>query len=225
MFPSTALVGLALVAGQLASASPIASGLDTRDMLRLQRRATANTTAPADFVLEQHLGNLSPYFVPVSNYSLELPESCTVTQASLMQRHGSRFPLASENAYSTNVSALFQSAEGQRLLANFTGELEFLKTWTNRLGHDDLTAPGRQQLFEHGVAVNLSYPHLSTSEMLVGDQDRVCVPPLARPSDAARAPVLTSSTPPFCASPGLSRRSGSGWATTAATGPTSRPST
>lgn len=207
----SALAGLALAASQLVSASPIAGGpiLSTRDLLHLQRRAELNTT---DFVLEHHLGNLSPYWTPPSNYSLELPAECKVDQVSLMQRHGSRYPLASENVYSTNVSTLFQSEEGQRLLANVTGDLAFLKSeslarlclpflssalsvhdvdkktsnsadgfaaWVNKLGHDDLTAPGRQQLFEHGVAVNLSYPHLYTDVLTVGNQDRVYVLPFS----------------------------------------------
>jgi acid phosphatase len=45
-----------------------------------------------------------------------------------MQRHGSRNPLKSELVYVQNVSDVFNSAEGQRLLANVTGDLEFIKT-------------------------------------------------------------------------------------------------
>lgn len=130
---SSSLVAAALVAaiGQLASASPIgqAPALGARDLLSLQRRNNANSSsADKPFVLEHHLGNLSPYWTPPSDYSLELPEGCSVVQASLMQRHGSRNPLKSELVYSQNVSDLFNSAEGKRLLANVTGDLEFLKT-------------------------------------------------------------------------------------------------
>ncbi|CAE6417602.1 hypothetical protein BN14_02438 [Rhizoctonia solani AG-1 IB] len=53
-------------------------------------------------------------------------------------------------------------------------ELEFLKSGYNTtLGHDDLTAPGRLQLFEHGVSFKLKYPQLPIEGLLVGGQDRV----------------------------------------------------
>lgn len=129
MISSSLYGGLAaaLVAGQLAAASPI-SQLGARDLLSLQRREETNTSSTEAFVLEHHLGNLSPYWTPPSDYSLELPEGCSVVQASLMQRHGSRNPLKSELVYSQNVSDVFNSPEGKRLLANVTGDLEFLKT-------------------------------------------------------------------------------------------------
>jgi hypothetical protein len=49
------------------------------------------------------------------------------------------------------------------------------------VGVDDLTQIGRQQLFEHGVKFNLTYPTLSTDVLTVGGQDRVyvCYLPLA----------------------------------------------
>lgn len=145
-------------------------------------------------------------------------------RVSLMQRHGSRLPLASEQIYSQNVSDLFKN--NTSLLANVSGKYEFLKSesridlvlptsqgglaepitrpfachvlfpflsrhvrfqslltsfflsllskaWTTKQGHDDLTAPGRKQLFDHGVDFNLSYPHLTTDVLLAGYQDRV----------------------------------------------------
>jgi hypothetical protein len=126
--PSLVAAAALVAAGQLASASPIGASpaLGARDLLQLQRRDEANSSEP--FVLEHHLGNLSPYWTPPSDYSLELPEGCSVVQASLMQRHGSRNPLKSELVYVQNVSDVFNSAEGQRLLANVTGDLEFIKT-------------------------------------------------------------------------------------------------
>ncbi|KAL7411861.1 histidine phosphatase superfamily [Mrakia frigida] len=174
MFSLLPVIALALSA----SANPIISSpngvLSSRELVGLQRRSkesSLNETALKPWVLVENLGNLSPYHVPDSDYTLELPETCVVDQVSLMQRHGSRLPLASEQIYSQNVSDLFKA--NASLLANVSGKYEFLKTWTTKQGHDDLTAPGRKQLFENGVNFNLSYPHLTTDVLLAGYQDRV----------------------------------------------------
>ncbi|CAJ2505129.1 Uu.00g125230.m01.CDS01 [Anthostomella pinea] len=132
------------------------------------------------FDIYKHFGNLSPYFVP-SNTPESLqsgtPPGCTVEKAFLVHRHGSRNPLSDEITviddlayYLGNNSALFSQPQ-----AELPDEYAFLaEGWTSSaFTTNDLSAPGRQQLFDHGVAARLQYPTLYTVEVLAGDQDRV----------------------------------------------------
>ncbi|KAI1378085.1 phosphoglycerate mutase-like protein [Hypoxylon crocopeplum] len=133
-----------------------------------------------NFDLYKHLGHLSPFFVPPNTpWSLQsgTPPSCTVTKAFLIHRHGSRHPHQEEldiiqdlSYYINNNSALFSNPQAQLPDAWY-----FLtEGWNSSLGTDDLTAPGRQQLFDHGVALRLEYPDLYTeTDVLAGDEDRV----------------------------------------------------
>lgn len=69
-----------------------------------------------------------------------------------MHRHGSRYPLASELVFITDLVAKLGNASAAIQKARFPAGLEFLKDgYVSTLGHDDLTAPGRLQLFQHGV--------------------------------------------------------------------------
>lgn len=69
-----------------------------------------------------------------------------------MQRHGSRYPLSSELTFITGLVGKLSNASAAIKKAKLPSTLEFLKDgYTTTLGHDDLTAPGRQQLFNHGV--------------------------------------------------------------------------
>ncbi|KAH8651089.1 histidine phosphatase superfamily [Xylariales sp. PMI_506] len=132
-----------------------------------------------NFDLYKHLGNLSPYFVPQNTpASLKsgVPPGCSVDKAFLIHRHGSRQPLSNEVVviqdlayYINNNTALFSQPQGQ-----VPSAFSFLANgWNSTFGINDLTAPGRQQLFDHGVALKLKYPDLYTDVVLVGNQDRV----------------------------------------------------
>lgn len=69
-----------------------------------------------------------------------------------MGRHGSRFPIVIELPYIQNLTYRLGNASEAVQNANLPKSLEFLKKgYTTSLGHDDLTPPGRQQLFDHGV--------------------------------------------------------------------------
>ena len=69
-----------------------------------------------------------------------------------MGRHGSRYPLSSELVYITELVAKLGNASAAIEKARLPAGLAFLKDgYTSTLGHDDLTAPGRLQLFTHGV--------------------------------------------------------------------------
>lgn len=132
------------------------------------------------FVLEHHLGNLSPYFnAPIpSGLSLGVPSGCHVDQVSLIHRHGSRGPISSEIGYIRNLSYYLNNHTS--LLSSPVSKppqkLAFLAEtgWNaNALKQDDLTAVGRRELFEHGVQMKLDYPHHNTTLFLAGQQDRV----------------------------------------------------
>ena len=136
-------------------------------------------SAASSFNLYRHLGNLSPYFVP-DNSPADLlsgvPETCTVDRAFLVHRHGSRQPISGEiqiiqalGFYISNNSALFSKPRGAA-----PAEYAFLtKGWASTFTVNDLSATGRQQCFDHGVALRLAYPSLYTDTVLAGGQDRV----------------------------------------------------
>jgi acid phosphatase len=113
-----------------------------------------------------------------------------------MGRHGSRYPLASELVYITNLTAKLTTHSSEIARASLPKELAFLKDgYTSTLGANDLTAAGRRQLFDHGVAwvmmtsrstrgscelltsrscsFRLKYPKLNGTTILAGLQDRV----------------------------------------------------
>ena len=69
-----------------------------------------------------------------------------------MHRHGARYPLASELVFITELVEKLGNATAAIKKARLPDSLEFLKDgYTTTLGHDDLTAPGRLELFQHGV--------------------------------------------------------------------------
>lgn len=128
------------------------------------------------WALEDHLGNLSPWKkAPVpEGIAEDLPESCVVDQIMLvslakangslvqeshatlglqMHRHGSRYPLVTELPFIQGlVSRLANASDAIQNLSDLPDELQFLKKgYVTKLGHDDLTAPGRRQTFDAGV--------------------------------------------------------------------------
>lgn len=134
--------------------------------------AAVESRGDGGFDLFHSLGNLSPYHkAPVPHGIQEhLPADCTIDQIMLvcfllcglittcvdrerqMGRHGSRFPLASELPFIQNLTYLLGNKSEAVQEAHLPKELQFLKDgYTTTLGHDDLTAPGREQLFNHGV--------------------------------------------------------------------------
>ncbi|KAF9041054.1 phosphoglycerate mutase-like protein [Hymenopellis radicata] len=122
------------------------------------------------------LGNLSPYHkAPVPRgVSETLPSDCTVDQVMLMGRHGSRWPLTSELVYITNLTEKLSASSDYIASADLPESMSFLKHgYETTLGHDNLTAPGRNQLFNHGVSFRLRYPDLEATTVLAGLQDRV----------------------------------------------------
>lgn len=153
--------------------------LITSNMLLWSTLALTARAANSSFNLYEHLGNLSPYFVAENtpaDLQSGIPETCTVDRAFLIHRHGSRQPISGEieviqalGYYIGNNSALFSSPTGTA-----PAEFAFLATgWSSTFTTDDLSAPGRQQCFDHGVALRLALPQLYTTTLLAGGQDRV----------------------------------------------------
>ncbi|KZP28916.1 phosphoglycerate mutase-like protein [Athelia psychrophila] len=123
-----------------------------------------------------NLGNLAPYHAAptVPGIQADLPDDCTIDQLMLMGRHGNRFPLSSELPYIQGLVAQLANASAAIQKARLPSNLAFLKSgYTTSLGTNDLTAPGRQTLFDHGVAFRLKYPALLGTSILAGAQDRV----------------------------------------------------
>ncbi|KAI1469076.1 phosphoglycerate mutase-like protein [Daldinia caldariorum] len=128
----------------------------------------------------KHLGHLSPFFVPPNTpASLRsgTPPGCTVERAFLIRRHGSRRPHEDEFAIIQNLSHYIH--DNRDLFSNPLVKLpdaySFLSEgWNSTFGTDSLTAPGRQQLFDHGVALKLQYLDFdNVTEVLASDSDRV----------------------------------------------------
>ena len=70
-----------------------------------------------------------------------------------MQRHGSRYPLVSELVFITNLVAKLDKHASRLCELHLPANLQFLQDgYTSTLGHDDLTVPGRKELFDHGAA-------------------------------------------------------------------------
>ncbi|KAK8867559.1 phosphoglycerate mutase-like protein [Apiospora arundinis] len=119
--------------------------------------------ADSTFNMKRSWGNLSPWYsVPSADYGLPdanplIPGGCTITQLHLLYRHGARYP--------TSDAAPAQFAEK---IANATkkdgfttkGDLEFLSTWTYKLGAELLTPFGRSQEFLLGLEHRQLYGEL-----------------------------------------------------------------
>ncbi|PWN53207.1 phosphoglycerate mutase-like protein [Violaceomyces palustris] len=168
----------------LKSASLLASlALALTSTSTLASPSNTQWRASTDWVLEQHLGNLSPYFdAPVAKgLSKGLPQGCEVEQVSLVQRHGSRNPISQEIGTIANLSYYINN--NTQLFSNpkwgawsLPEEFLFLYQdggWNNTFVTDDLSATGRRELFSHGVDFRLEYPSLNTTRFVAGGQDRV----------------------------------------------------
>jgi hypothetical protein len=117
----------------------------------------ANTNTPVDIF--KYWGNLAPWYsVPSSAYSTDetanatplIPDTCDITQVNILYRHGARYPTsgAAPSAFAARLrTAVVNGTEP--VIA--WGELEFLDSWTYKLGAELLTPFGRLQNFAFGV--------------------------------------------------------------------------
>ncbi|KAJ5589862.1 hypothetical protein N7450_003834 [Penicillium hetheringtonii] len=107
----------------------------------------------------KYMGNLSPYMPNPSGFGVDeyaLPPGSNITQMHMVHRHGSRYPTqdASVATVPDRINELLSNG------TRFTGDLSFLNDWTYQLGEEELTALGRQQLFDSGVLNWFNYGRL-----------------------------------------------------------------
>ncbi|KAJ9482516.1 hypothetical protein VN97_g10913 [Penicillium thymicola] len=107
----------------------------------------------------KHMGNLSPYLPNPSGFGVKeypLPSGSNITQMHMVHRHGSRYPTSSSSVATLPDRIAELLGNGTR----FTGNLAFLNSWEYQLGKEELTALGRQQLFDSGVLNWFNYGRL-----------------------------------------------------------------
>ncbi|KAJ3728872.1 histidine phosphatase superfamily [Lentinula raphanica] len=93
----------------------------------------------------------------LDNATEQIPEGCKINQVFVLHRHGARYPTSGSSP--AKFAATVHSAAGNGTFVA-TGPLEFLNTWTYRLGAEILTPFGREQLFELGVGTRVKYGDL-----------------------------------------------------------------
>ncbi|KAH9898095.1 phosphoglycerate mutase-like protein [Cubamyces lactineus] len=107
-------------------------------------------------------GNLSPWFSVGNKWGIDadatVPSGCELTQVHLLHRHGARYPTSGSGP--SEFSAKLHAAATSKNGFSASGPLEFLNTWTYKLGAELLTPFGRQQLFDLGIAFRVKYGHL-----------------------------------------------------------------
>ncbi|KAJ3865937.1 phosphoglycerate mutase-like protein [Lentinula novae-zelandiae] len=114
-----------------------------------------------DFDVVDSWANLSP-MQSVKSFGLDnaterIPEGCKINQVFLLHRHGARYP-TSGSSPAAFASSVHSAAGNGTFIA--TGPLEFLNTWTYKLGAEILTPFGREQLFNLGVGFRVKYGDL-----------------------------------------------------------------
>ena len=139
-----------------------------------------NSTAAAaasPFIPARNWGNLSPWWsvggaFGLPNASAVVPDGCELTQVHLLHRHGARYPTSGSSpaAFAAKIHEVASSTG-----FNASGPLEFLNTWTYKLGAELLTPFGREQLWvsfgsldEMGQSLMRIRCTVSTSVLLSG---------------------------------------------------------
>ena len=104
-------------------------------------RLTSPKVSPPDFppATFHHLAQYSPYFALEPSY-VAPPDGCIVDQASILQRHGSRYPTsAAARVIQLTVDKLKRAAFNAGCCAP---KLQFLREWQYALGEEDLVPLG-----------------------------------------------------------------------------------
>ncbi|KAH9926852.1 phosphoglycerate mutase-like protein [Amylocystis lapponica] len=140
----------------IATAPVAAVKADTYPLINPVQQSAADTPS---FNPLRYFGNLSPWFSVGGAFGLpdtspQVPAGCDLTQVHLLHRHGARYP--SDGDSPSAFAALLQ-AKANSTGFSASGPLEFLNTWTYKLGGEILTPFGRQQLFDLGIAFRIKY--------------------------------------------------------------------
>ncbi|KAI1875109.1 uncharacterized protein JN550_002538 [Neoarthrinium moseri] len=114
------------------------------------------------FDIKKYWGNLSPWYsLSSADYGLpgaspRLPDGCEIVQVHLLYRHGARYP--TDGAAPATFAQKLHNAT--KVGFSPRDDLEFLSTWTYKLGAELLTPFGRSQNFLLGVAYRQLYGEL-----------------------------------------------------------------
>ncbi|KAG6000051.1 hypothetical protein E4U21_005988 [Claviceps maximensis] len=113
-------------------------------------------TASCRYDPRKHWGQYSPYFsAPRGTYKPDVPAGCKVTFASVLSRHGSRYPTKSKSeAYKDLIERI------QRNVKNYGKGYEFVAHYNYSLGVNDLTRHGEDELFQSGKTFMKRYRKL-----------------------------------------------------------------
>lgn len=125
--------------------APALSKVD--DIYPLVAPAAADANAK-EFDVLHYLGNYSPmqsvHSFGLPEASPQIPEGCDLKQVHLLHRHGARYPTTGGVGPAAFAAKIHSAASSSGFSA--TGPLEFLNTWTYKLGAEILTPFGREQL-------------------------------------------------------------------------------
>lgn len=162
-FPDGAQVGYAGPTPTGAEPAAIATAIPFAKVENAFPLSMPNSADGADiaFNVMRHWGNLAPMY-SVDSFGLPeaspvIPEGCGINAVHLLMRHGARYP-TSDSGSSHFASKLHAAASQEGF--SVTGDLEFLATWTYKLGAEILTPYGRDSLFSNGVAFRYRYGNL-----------------------------------------------------------------
>ncbi|KAG2055004.1 phosphoglycerate mutase-like protein [Suillus hirtellus] len=125
-------------------------------------RPNSADDADTTFNVMRQWGNFAPMY-SVDSFGLldaspVIPEGCGINAVHLLMRHGARYPASDEPEPSQFASKIHAAASKKGF--SVTGNLEFLATWTYKLGANNLTPYGRESLFSNGVAFRYRYGKL-----------------------------------------------------------------
>lgn len=118
-------------------------------------------------------GQYSPFFVASQDNAIDtaIPDTCTLTFAQVLSRHGARDPTASKTAaYNATIARI------QASVTQYGAGFEFIRDYTYTLGADQLTTFGQQELINSGEAFYTRYAALtsaSTPFVRASGEDRV----------------------------------------------------
>jgi hypothetical protein len=159
-FPGVTQTGVEAAAIQTAKAYPYNSG--PANEFPLVSPQPHGGDSQAEFDIKKYWGNLTPWYsVSSADYGLPdadplIPDGCNIVQVHLLYRHGARYPTS--GAAPATFAQKLQNATKTGF--NVTGDLEFLSTWTYKLGAELLTPFGRSQNFMLGVQYRQLYGEL-----------------------------------------------------------------
>merc|ERR1719487_3589 len=106
--------------------------------------------------LSHYWGQYSPYFKVESEIPDVLPEQCHITFVQILSRHGARDPTSSKTeVYNATISKIHANAQ------TYTGEFAFIEDYEYKLGADQLTSFGEQQMVDSGIKFYHRYESLA----------------------------------------------------------------